>query len=100
MILGTQGGVRIENSDKLESADLLNENAMFLRSQGFQNEAKMVPKRAERRKKSREEGKRERLGSALGGVSGAPRARKNENQSRRTEESREMCVARGGPSRK
>ena len=59
MILGTQGGVRSENSDKLEFADPLNENCMFLRSQGLQNEAKMVPKRAEKRKKSREEGKRE-----------------------------------------
>ena len=32
---------------------------MFLKSQGFQNEAKMVPKRAEKRKKRREEGKGE-----------------------------------------
>ena len=38
MILGTQGGVRSENSEKLEFDDPLNENAMFLRSQGFQNE--------------------------------------------------------------
>ena len=59
MILGTQGGVQIENSDKLEFADLLNENAMFLNPQGLQNEAKMVPKRAKRRKRDREEGKRE-----------------------------------------
>ena len=59
MIFGTQGGVRSENSDKLEFADRLNENAMFVRSQGLQNEAKMVPKRAEKRKKSREEYKRE-----------------------------------------
>ena len=58
MILGTQGGVRSENSEKLEFDDPLNENAMFLRPQGFQNEAKMVPKRAGKRKKSREEGKR------------------------------------------
>ena len=49
MILGTQGGVQIENNEKLEFDDPLNENAMFLRSQGLQNEAKMVPKRAERR---------------------------------------------------
>ena len=55
----TQGGVRSENSEKLEFDDPLNENAMFLRSQGLQNEAKMVPKRAEKRKKSREEGKGE-----------------------------------------
>ena len=59
MIFGTQGGVQIENNEKLEFADLLNENTMLLRSQGFQNEAKMVPKRAEKRKKSREEGKGE-----------------------------------------
>ena len=59
MIIGTQGVVQSENSDKLEFVDLLNENAMFLRSQGFQHEAKMVPKRAEKRKKSREEGKGE-----------------------------------------
>ena len=58
MIFGTQGGVQSENSDKLEFADLLNENAMFLRSQGLQNEAKIIPKRAGKRKKSREEGKR------------------------------------------
>ena len=63
MILGTQGGVQIENNEKLEFADPLNENAMFLRPQGLQNEAKMVPKRAEKRKKGREEGKREQ-GSA------------------------------------
>ena len=35
MILGTQGGVQIENNEKLEFDDPLNENAMFLRSQGF-----------------------------------------------------------------
>ena len=54
MILGTQGGVRSENSEKLEFDDPLNENAMFLRPQGLQHEAKIVPKRAEKRKKSRE----------------------------------------------
>ena len=59
MIFGTQGGVQSENSEKLEFDDPLNENAMFLRSQGLQNEAKMVPKRAEKRKKSREQGKAE-----------------------------------------
>ena len=53
------GDAEGETSEKLEFDDLLNENAMFLRSQGLQNEAKMVPKRAEKRKKSREEGKRE-----------------------------------------
>ena len=59
LIFGTQGGVQSENSEQLEFADHLNENAMFLKSQGLQNEAKMVPKRAEKRKKSREEGKGE-----------------------------------------
>ena len=58
MIFDTPGSVRGENSHKLEFDDPLNENAMFLRSQGLQNEAKMVPKRAGKRKKSREEGKR------------------------------------------
>ena len=55
----SQGGFHHENSEKLEFDDPLNENAMFLRSQGLQHEAKMVLKRAEKRKKSREEGKGE-----------------------------------------
>ena len=54
MIFGTQGGVRSENSEKLEFDVPLNENAMFSSLQAFQNEPKMVPKRSERRKKSRE----------------------------------------------
>ena len=64
MIFGTQGGVRSENSEKLEFADSLDENAMFLRSQGFQNEAKMLPKRPERRKRGREDATREQKGTA------------------------------------
>ena len=36
----SQGGFRRENSEKLEFDDLLNENAMFYRSQGLQNSAK------------------------------------------------------------
>ena len=40
MILGTQGGVESENSEKLEFDDHLNENAKFLRSKG----SKMRPK--------------------------------------------------------
>ena len=73
MILGTQGGVQIENNEKLEFDDPLNGNGRFLRSQGLQNEAKMVPKRAEKRKKSREEGKREQRSAkrALESVLGA-----------------------------
>ena len=59
MMFLSPGKVQSENSDKLEFDDPLHENAMFLRSQGLQNEAKMVPKRAEKRKKSREEAKRE-----------------------------------------
>ena len=51
----TQGGVRSENSEKLEFDDPRNEHGMLLRSQGVQNVTKRVPKRAERRKKSREE---------------------------------------------
>ena len=59
--------------EKLEFDDPLNENAMFLRSQGLQNEAKMVPKRPERRKRGREEAKREQRGvkSVLESVVGA-----------------------------
>ena len=53
------GDAEGETKEKLEFDDLLNENAMLLRSQGLQNEAKMVPKWAERRKRSREEAKRE-----------------------------------------
>ena len=73
MILGTEGGVRSENSEKLEFDDPLHEDAMFLTPHGLQNEAKMVPKRAERRKKSREEGKREQRSAkrALESVLGA-----------------------------
>ena len=69
----TQGCVRSETSEKLEFDDPLNENAMFLRSQGLQNEAKMVAKRADKRKKSREGGKREQSSAkrALQSVLGA-----------------------------
>ena len=40
----TQGCVRSETSEKLEFDDPLNENAMFLRSQGLQNGAPGTPK--------------------------------------------------------
>ena len=65
--------VQSENSEKLESDDPLHENAMVLKSQGFQNEDKMVPKRAERKEKSREEATREQRSakSGLQNVSGA-----------------------------
>ena len=69
----TQGCVRSETSEKLEFDDPLNENAMFLRSQGLQNEAKMVPKRPARRRRRREEATREQrsANSALQSVVGA-----------------------------
>ena len=54
MIFETPGSVRGENSNKLEFDDPLYENARFLRSQGLQNEVKIVQKRTEERKKSRE----------------------------------------------
>ena len=47
------GSVRRENSEKLEFDDPLNENVRFLRSQGLQNEVKIMPKRTEKSKKSR-----------------------------------------------
>ena len=72
-ILLSPDKVQSENSDKLEFADPPDENAMFLRSQGLQHEAEMVPKRAEIKQRSREEAKREqrRGKSALKSVVGA-----------------------------
>ena len=65
MMFLSQGGVRSDNSEKLK--------AVFLRSQGLQNEDNMVPKRAEKKKNSREEGKREQRSAkrALESVLGA-----------------------------
>ena len=73
MIFLSPGDAEGETSEKLEFDDPLNENAMFLRSQGLQHEAKMVPKRPERRKRGREEAKREQSSgkSALKSVVGA-----------------------------
>ena len=73
MISLSPGDVEGETSEKLEFDDPRNENAMFLRSQGLQNEAKMVPKRPQRRKRGREEAKREQRSakSALESVLGA-----------------------------
>ena len=73
LIFLSPGDAESETNEKLEFDDLLNENAMFLRSQGLQNEAKMVPKRPERRKRGREEAKREQRSakSALQSVVGA-----------------------------
>ena len=53
MMFVLSGGVRRENSEKLEFDDPLNENARFLKSQGLQNEVKIVPKRTEKSQKSR-----------------------------------------------
>jgi hypothetical protein len=55
MVFVPPGGVNRENGEKLEFDDPLNEIAMFSRPQGSRNELKLVPKRAERRKKSRED---------------------------------------------
>ena len=66
MMFLSPGDVQSETSDKLELDDSLNENAMFLRTQGLQHEAKMVPKRAEKRKKGREEAKREQRSAKSG----------------------------------
>ena len=59
MVFVTPSGVRRENGGKLEFDDPLNEIAMFSRPQGSQNELKLVPKRPEKRKKSREDANRE-----------------------------------------
>ena len=53
MVFVPLGGVRRENCDKLEFDELLNEIAMFSKPQASQNELKLVPKGAERRKESR-----------------------------------------------
>ena len=73
VIFLSPGDAEGETSEKLEFDDPLHENAMFSRSQGLQNEAKMVPKRPERRKRGREEAKREQRSakSALESVLGA-----------------------------
>ena len=62
MVFEAPGAVRRENGDKLEFDDPLNEIAMFPRPQGSQNELKLVPKRAERRKEDREDANREQRG--------------------------------------
>ena len=59
MVFVPPGGVRRENGDKLEFDDPLNEIVMFSRFPGSQNELKLVPKQAERRKESREDAHRE-----------------------------------------
>ena len=72
------GSVRRENSEKLEFDDPLNENACFLRSQGLQNEVKIVPKRTEERKKSRErrEKRKKYADECLGSARERSRARR------------------------
>ena len=59
MVFVAPGGVNRENGGQLEFDDPLNEIAMFSRPQGSRNELKLVPKGAERRKKSREDANRE-----------------------------------------
>ena len=59
VIFLSPGDAEGETSEQLEFDDHLNENAMFLRSQGLQHEAQMLPKLTKRRNKSREEAKRE-----------------------------------------
>ena len=73
MIFLSPGDVESENSEKLEFADYLNENAMFLRSPGLQKEGKMVTKQPEKRQRGREEAKSEQRSaeSALESVLGA-----------------------------
>ena len=73
LIFYSPGDAEGETSEKLEFDDPLNENAVFLRSQGLQNEVKMVPKRPERSQRRREEAKREQRSakSALHSVLGA-----------------------------
>ena len=72
------GSVRGENSEKLEFDDHLDENAWLLRSQGLQNGAKMVPKRAEEGKKSREprEKRKKYADECLGSARDRSRARR------------------------
>ena len=53
MIFVFPSSLRGEKAEKLEFHDPLNENTRFLKSQGLQNEVKIVPKRTEKRKKSR-----------------------------------------------
>ena len=59
MMVGSPGSVRCQNSEKLEFANPLNENARFLRSHGLQHDPHMVIKGVESSRKSREEEKRE-----------------------------------------
>ena len=69
----SRGDAEGETSKKLEFDERLNENARFLRSQGLRNEAKIVPKQAEKRKRGREDATREQRSgkSALESVLGA-----------------------------
>ena len=73
IVLESPARIRGENGDKLEFDDTLNGFALFSTSQRLQNEALTVPKRAERREKSRENATRVQRGdkSALRRVSGA-----------------------------
>ena len=78
MIFVLPGSVRTENSEKLEFDDHLNEKAWFFKSQGVQNEVKIVPKRAEEKKKSRErrEKRKKYADECLGSARERSRARR------------------------
>ena len=78
MIFLSPGDAEGETSEKLEFDDPLNEHAWFLRSQGLQNEVKIVPKRAEERKKSRErrEKRKKYADECLGSARERSRARR------------------------
>ena len=73
IIFLSPGDVESETSEKLGFDDRLNGNARFLRSQGLRNEAKIVPKQAEKRKRGREDATREQRSakSTLESVLGA-----------------------------
>ena len=66
MVFVPPGAVRRENGDKLEFDDPFNEIAMLSRFQSSQNELKLVPKRPERTKKSREGANRKQRGEKHG----------------------------------
>ena len=85
VIFLSPGDAEGETSEKLEFDDPLNENAMLLRSQRLQNDAKIIKtareeektqRRNKKRTEERKKSARERLGSALGrppSMSGIPR---------------------------
>ena len=73
MIFLSPGDVESEASEKFGFDDRLNGNGRFLKSQGLRNEAKIILKQAEKRKRGREDATREQRSgkSALESVLGA-----------------------------